>query len=314
MIQLSHVSKFFEKGKNAVDDISLTVNDGEIMVLLGTSGCGKTTTLRLINRLLDASSGTVEVNGENVRRIPTTALRKSIGYVLQNNGLFPHYTVEENICTVPQLLNWPREKTIARCHTLMHKLKLPPEQYAHSYPHQLSGGQQQRVGLARALAADPPVLLMDEPFGALDPLTRDAVRQEFKSLDELHTKTVVLVTHDIEEAFQLGDRICLMNAGRIQQTGRPAELLFRPANDFVRNFFDRQRTQLELSTLKLRDIWDTIPSSHNGENYVEITGDASCWEALSLLTSSHVIATHNGTAKVITGSAVMNGLQTYKTR
>ncbi|MBV7532579.1 ABC transporter ATP-binding protein [Chitinophaga sp. sic0106] len=313
MIQLSNVSKFFENGKNAVDDISFTVNDGEIMVLLGTSGCGKTTTLRLINRLLDASSGTVEVNGENVKNIPATTLRKNIGYVLQNNGLFPHYTVKENISTVPQLLNWPEDKINARCQTLLHKLKLAPEQ-ADSYPHQLSGGQQQRVGLARALAADPPVLLMDEPFGALDPLTRYAVRQEFKSLDELHTKTVVLVTHDIEEAFQLGDRICLMNAGRIQQAGRPADLLFHPANDFVRNFFDSQRTQLELSTLHISDIWDSIPEGYNHNGHTKITADSSCWKALSLLSAGPVIATHQDTTKEITGTAIMHGLQTYKTR
>ncbi|MBV8251608.1 MAG: ATP-binding cassette domain-containing protein [Chitinophaga sp.] len=312
MIQLSHVSKSFGNGKNAVEDISLEIADGEIMVLLGTSGCGKTTTLRMINRLLEPSAGDIFVNGKNINAIPATDLRKGIGYVLQFHGLFPHYTVMENISTVPELLGWNKDKIKARCMELMEKLKLPPDTFAAEYPAALSGGQQQRVGLARALAADPPVLLMDEPFGALDPLTRTTVRKEFKSLDELHTKTVVLVTHDIEEAVELGDRICLMNEGRIQQLGAPADLLFQPANDFVRHFFDGQRLHLELSTLKIKDIWATLPDTRLPQAYQEIAATESCWNALAALSKQALIASWDNEVKAITGDGIMNGLHTFK--
>ncbi len=312
MIQLSHVSKSFGNGKNAVDDLSLEIADGEIMVLLGTSGCGKTTTLRMINRLLEPSNGTIIVNGKNIKELPATDLRKGIGYVLQYHGLFPHYTVMENISTVPELLGWDKEKTMSRCTALMEKLKLPPETFASEYPAALSGGQQQRVGLARALAADPPVLLMDEPFGALDPLTRTTVRKEFKSLDELHTKTVVLVTHDIEEAVELADRICLMNEGRIQQLGSPADLLFRPANDFVRNFFDGQRLHLELSTLKIKDIWASLPDTRLPQAHQVLTADDSCWNALSTLSTQEIAVSWNNEVKAITGDGIMNGLHAFK--
>ncbi|NIG54358.1 ABC transporter ATP-binding protein [Chitinophaga sp. Cy-1792] len=312
MIQLTHVSKIFDNGKNAVDDISFEVQAGEILVLLGTSGCGKTTTLRMINRLLEPSAGNIFIDGADTSTIPPTTLRKGMGYVMQNNGLFPHYTVLENISTVPQLLGWDDDKTRERCISLMHKLKLNPDTYADVYPAQLSGGQQQRVGLARALAADPPVLLMDEPFGALDPLTRSGVRKEFKTLDELHKKTVVLVTHDIEEALELGHRICLMNEGRIQQIGSPIELLFRPHNDFVRNFFDGQRLQLELSVLHLQDIWQFIPLTDIPDSYREVPASTNCWEALSLLGKGNVVARSGTLSKPITASSIMDGLHSFK--
>jgi osmoprotectant transport system ATP-binding protein len=194
MIKLDHVTKYFSKEKKAVDDISFEVQEGETLVLLGTSGCGKTTTLRMINRLLDPGSGHIYVNGKDVQQQSPAILRRKIGYVLQNTGLFPHYTVSENIGIVPALLQWDKTRIRDRTITLMDKLRLPVASYADVYPHQLSGGQQQRVGLARALAADPPVLLLDEPFGALDPLTRISIRKEFKALDELNSKTIILVT------------------------------------------------------------------------------------------------------------------------
>ncbi|MFB6457254.1 ABC transporter ATP-binding protein [Chitinophaga sp. Hz27] len=312
MIQLTHVSKTFDNEKNAVNDISFDVQAGEILVLLGTSGCGKTTTLRMINRLLEPSAGSILIDGTDTSTIPPTELRKGMGYVMQNNGLFPHYTVLENISTVPQLLGWEKDKTIERCITLMHKLKLNPEAYASVYPAQLSGGQQQRVGLARALAADPPILLMDEPFGALDPLTRAGVRKEFKNLDELNKKTVVLVTHDIEEALELGHRICLMNEGRIQQIGSPIDLLFRPNNDFVRNFFDGQRLQLELSALHLQDIWQQIPPADIPDSYREIPATTNCWEAFSLLSKGNVVARSGNICKPVTASSIMDGLHAFQ--
>ncbi|WP_343670262.1 ATP-binding cassette domain-containing protein [Chitinophaga sp.] len=254
MIKLENVSKSFLNGKPAVSAVSFEVNAGETLVLLGTSGSGKTTTLRMINRLLLPDSGNIFVNGQSILSQRLESLRRGIGYVLQHHGLFPHYTVGENIGVVPGLLKWDAGRIASRVATLMEKLHLPVSDYLHAYPQQLSGGQQQRVGLARALAADPPVLLMDEPFGALDPVTRASVRKEFRALDEIQHKTIIMVTHDVQEAFELGTRICLMDKGKVQQTGTPAELLFSPANDFVRSFFDEHRFVLELKALTLGDI------------------------------------------------------------
>ncbi|MEP6926076.1 MAG: ABC transporter ATP-binding protein, partial [Ginsengibacter sp.] len=221
MITVDGVVKLFGNTK-AVDNISFKVNDGENVVLLGTSGCGKTTTLRMINRLTETTSGSIYVAGKNIKDVSPEDLRRSIGYVLQHNGLFPHYTIAENIAIVPELLKWPKQKIAQRTSELLEQLHLP-QSYLSLYPQQLSGGQQQRVGLARALAADPPVLLMDEPFGALDAVTRAGITNEFGSLEVLKNKTIVLVTHDIREAFQLGDKILLMDKGKIVQEGTPAD-------------------------------------------------------------------------------------------
>jgi osmoprotectant transport system ATP-binding protein len=252
MIVVKNITKTFGARK-AVDNVSFTVNEGENIVFLGTSGCGKTTLLKMINRLLEPDSGEIWIDGHrNVDQRPED-LRKKMGYVFQNTGLFPHYTIEENIGTVPRLLGWDKAKMAARVSDLMEKLHLSPDQYRSAYPHELSGGQQQRVGIARALAAYPPVLLMDEPFGALDPITRASVRKDFKQLDELRSKTIVLVTHDVQEAFELADRIVLLDKGRIVQQGTPDELLFEPAGDYARNFFEEQRFQLEAGRIGATD-------------------------------------------------------------
>ncbi|MBB6271974.1 osmoprotectant transport system ATP-binding protein [Pedobacter cryoconitis] len=237
----------------AVNDISFEVKEGENLILLGTSGCGKTTTLRMINRLIEPDSGTVFIDGVDVRTRQPEELRRGIGYVLQNHGLFPHYTVAENIAIVPGLLKWQPTDIRKRADELFHKLNLDPV-LADKYPAALSGGQQQRVGLARSLMVNPPVLLMDEPFGALDNLTRISIRKEFKALDELVKKTVIMVTHDVQEAFEMGDRICLMDQGQIKQIGTPEELLFYPANDFVADFFKEQRLQLELKSVLVCEL------------------------------------------------------------
>ncbi|GAB3587445.1 ABC transporter ATP-binding protein [Hymenobacter daeguensis] len=238
-----------------VQDVSFELAAGETLVLLGPSGCGKTTLLKMLNRLIEPDGGTVEINGLDVRRQPAETLRRGMGYVIQQVGLLPHYTVAENIAVVPRLLGHAPAAIAARTTALLTRLHLPPARYAGQLPAQLSGGQQQRVGLARALAADPPIILMDEPFGALDPITRAGIRREFRELEELRSKTVVLVTHDVTEAFELADRIMLLDAGQIQQLGTPRELLFRPANDFVRRFFAAERLALQLRTLTLHDVF-----------------------------------------------------------
>ncbi|MGN7721622.1 ABC transporter ATP-binding protein [Chitinophaga sp. 22620] len=239
MIEVRHLRKNFN-GTPAVHDVSFTVAEGENLILLGTSGCGKTTTLRMINRLLEPDGGDVFFRGANTRDLKPELLRRQMGYVMQQTGLFPHYTVEENIAIVPKLEKWDKQRIHERTGALLAKLGLTRESHAHMFPHELSGGQQQRVGLARALAADPPVLLMDEPFGALDPVTRRRIRKEFAELDEFREKTIIMVTHDIQDAFALGDRICLMDKGKVVQLGTPEELRDRPANEFVSNFLKGQ--------------------------------------------------------------------------
>lgn len=317
MIKVEHVSKYFENDKMAVEDISFQVGAGETLVLLGTSGCGKTTTLRMINLLLTPSSGNIYVNDQNIREQSPESLRRGIGYVMQDNGLFPHYTVAENIAIVPRLLKWEDQRIQSRTTTLLQKLHLPPAEYQQAYPRQLSGGQQQRVGLARALAADPPVLLMDEPFGALDPVTRSNVRKEFKSLDELQKKTIIMVTHDVQEAFELGTRICLLNKGRIQQIGTPAELLFKPANDFVRAFFGSQRLQLELQTVTLQDVWEYLPGQNGVQKTREQTlpASTSCWEALEVASGGQLLSIqYHHESKSADNQLLMAAFSQYKNK
>ncbi|MBH8570068.1 ATP-binding cassette domain-containing protein [Microvirga sp. STS02] len=270
-----------------VRDVSFEVAAGETLVLLGPSGCGKTTLLKLLNRLIEPDGGTVEINGANVLSQRPEALRRGMGYVIQQVGLLPHYTVAENIAVVPRLLGHAPAAIAARTETLLTRLHLPPARYAGQLPHQLSGGQQQRVGLARALAADPPIILLDEPFGALDPVTRASIRREFRELEELKTKTVVLVTHDVTEAFELADRIMLLDGGRIQQLGPPRELLFRPANGFVRDFFAAERLALQLRTLTLNDIFR---DSTTDDSAVSFAANITVHEALETLTSGNAAA------------------------
>ena len=281
MIRVENLNKSYH-GEPAVINLSFDVRAGENLVLLGTSGCGKTTTLRMINRLIVPDSGKIYIDNRDTTLEKPEILRRGIGYVLQNHGLFPHYTVLENIAVVPRLLNWNSTAIHKRADELLDKLNLD-RALKNTYPAALSGGQQQRVGLARALMVDPPVLLMDEPFGALDTLTRMQIRKDFLELDELVRKTIIMVTHDVQEAFELGDRICLMDKGRIVQIGRPDELLFKPENVFVRNFLADHRLQLELKSVKLsalfdletrlqdQSVWDKMDMLLNGDRGVEQT-------------------------------------------
>ena len=263
VIRVSHLTKRFG-AQVVVDNISFEVAAGETLVLLGPSGCGKTTLLKTLNRLIEPDEGTIELNGRDVRQQRPEELRRGIGYVIQQVGLLPHLTVAQNVGLVPGLLGQPAAATAARTTALLDRLHLPATRFGGMLPAQLSGGQQQRVGLARALAADPPVILLDEPFGALDPLTRAAVRRDFRELDELRRKTVVLVTHDVQEAFELADRILLLDRGHIQQLGPPRELLLHPANDFVRSFFAAERLALQLRVTTLGEVqpfWGTPPAA-----------------------------------------------------
>ncbi len=242
MIRLDAVSKVFPNGSVAVADLDLEVAEGEICVLVGPSGCGKTTTMRMVNRLIEPTSGRIYLDGDDVTTVDPVALRRRIGYVIQQIGLFPHQTIGANVATVPRLLGWDRRRTGQRVEELLDLVGLDPAVYRDRYPHQLSGGQRQRVGVARALGADPPVLLMDEPFGAIDPITRERLQSEFLRLQSEVRKTVVFVTHDIEEAVRLGDRIAILaDGGVLAQYASPAEVLGHPASSFVSDFVGADR-------------------------------------------------------------------------
>ncbi|MBD3232306.1 MAG: ATP-binding cassette domain-containing protein [candidate division Zixibacteria bacterium] len=247
MIVFDSVYKSFDGGENyAVKDVSFEVHEGETMVLLGSSGSGKTTVLKLANRLLELSSGSIEVDGEDVSTQDPISLRRKIGYVFQGIGLFPHVTIEENVAMVLRLLGWSKKERREKAHELLEIIGLDPSTYANRYPEALSGGQQQRVGVGRALAADPSYLLMDEPFGALDALTRDTLQQELLSLKEKLSKTIVFVTHDIFEALTLGDRIAVLHDGNLEQVGTAEEIVNTPGTDFVRELFEKPAKQLRL--------------------------------------------------------------------
>ena len=251
MIEVNNLSKVIDNTK-IVDNISFSISKGETFVLLGTSGCGKTTTLKMINRLIEPTSGEIFIGGKNITEKIPEDLRKNIGYVIQNAGLFPHYTVEQNISIVPNLLHWEKEKTKNRVNELLKLVSLAPDEFLNRYPHELSGGQKQRVSIARALASDPQIILLDEPFGALDQITRAQIRKEFKTLESLINKTMILVTHDVVEALELGDKICLMNKGKIEQAGTPHELISSPKNSFVKSFFESAQKEISEALLKLK--------------------------------------------------------------
>ena len=252
MIRLEHVTKAFPGGSNAVRDLSLDIRDGETCVLIGPSGCGKTTTLRMINRLIEPDGGRIIVDGEDTAAVDPVRLRLKMGYVIQQTGLFPHMTVGDNVATVPRLWNWEGARVKARVDELLQLVGLDPGEYRDRYPHQLSGGQRQRVGFARALGADPPILLMDEPFGAVDRITRERLQREFISIQRRVKKTVVFVTHDIDEAVMVGDRICLFQMqAQVAQYDTPDAILTRPASDYVAEFLGRERIVRRMSVVRI---------------------------------------------------------------
>jgi osmoprotectant transport system ATP-binding protein len=265
----------YKGGKTAVHHLSLEFKKGEFIVFIGPSGCGKTTTMKMINRLIEPTEGSIYVNGKNVLEQDPVQLRREIGYVIQQIGLFPHMTIQENITLVPKLLKWPIEKRHARALELLQLVDMTPD-YLDKYPHELSGGQQQRIGVLRALAADPSVILMDEPFGALDPITRDSLQEEFKKLQRTLGKTIVFVTHDMDEAIKLADRIVILKDGQLVQVGTPDEILQHPANEFVEEFIGKERLlQARPNIQKVEQVMNPKP--------ITIREEKSLSEAIQLM-------------------------------
>jgi osmoprotectant transport system ATP-binding protein len=281
-IVFDHVTKRYPgKAEPAVDDLTLTVPAGEICVLVGPSGGGKTTAMKMVNRLIDMTSGDIRIGGRSVRSFEPTELRRQIGYVIQQTGLFPHMTVADNVATVPRLLGWPKHRTRERVDELLDLVDLPARDYRDRYATQLSGGERQRVGLARALAADPPAMLMDEPFGALDPITRARLQGEFLRIHAAVLKTVIFVTHDIDEAIMMGDRIALLRpGGRLAQYDTPDRILAAPADEFVASFVGADRGLKRLALTRLDEL-ELGPL--DGVVAPELPGRTTLRDALSLM-------------------------------
>lgn len=280
MLKIENVSKIYKGGKKAVKNISLDIKKGEFICFIGPSGCGKTTTMKMINRLIEPTEGKILINGENIMDKDPVELRRQIGYVIQQIGLFPHMTILENITLVPKLLKWNEQKKKERALELLQLVDMGPE-YLERYPYELSGGQQQRIGVLRALASNPPLILMDEPFGALDPITRDALQEEFKNLQRTLDKTIVFVTHDMDEAIKLADRIVILKAGEIVQVGTPDEILRNPANEFVEEFIGKDRL---LQTRPNVELVEQIMS----RNPISITEEKSLTDAITIMREKRV--------------------------
>ncbi|WP_176697163.1 ABC transporter ATP-binding protein [Microbacterium sp. 3J1] len=282
-IVLDHITKQYPgQEAPAVEDFSLRVEPGELIMFVGPSGCGKTTTMKMINRIIEPTSGSIRINGDDVLSLDGNELRRHIGYVIQQIGLFPHFTIAENIAIVPKLLGWSKARTAERVDELLRTVQLDPGVFAQRYPRQLSGGQQQRVGVARALAADPPVMLMDEPFGATDPITREKLQAEFLRLQADIGKTIIFVTHDFEEAIRMGDRIAVLSdRSQIEQFDTPARILAEPANDYVRSFIGEGAALKRLALIPVADA--RIASADPGAPDATVDEHASLREALDTL-------------------------------
>jgi osmoprotectant transport system ATP-binding protein len=306
VIRLENVNKEFARGSNAVRDLTLEIPGGQTCVLIGPSGCGKTTTLRMINRLTEPDSGRILIDGEDTSSVDPATLRLKMGYVIQNTGLFPHMTVGDNVGTVPRLWNWEPARIKARVDELLELVGLDPGEYRKRYPHQLSGGQRQRVGFARALGADPPILLMDEPFGAVDRITRERLQQEFIHIQRSMRKTVVFVTHDIDEAVMVGDRICLMQMqAQIAQYDTPEAILTRPASAYVAEFLGRERLVRRMSVVQIdaETLEHPAAGPAAGEPHVTLTSTLSEAFAAALNSPTEHAAVFEGERYVGTFSA-----------
>ena len=300
-IVFDHVTKRYGNSpRPAIDDLSLTMPAGDICVLIGPSGGGKTTAMKMVNRLISITEGDITIDGTSVKALEKTELRRGIGYVIQQIGLFPHMTVEHNVGTVPRLLGWDKERTRARARELLDLVGLDPDEHAKRYPSQLSGGQRQRVGLARAMAADPPLMLMDEPFGAIDPITRERLQNDFLRLHREIRKTVVFVTHDIDEAIKMGDRICILRQGGVlAQYDTPEAILAAPADDFVARFVGEDRGLKRLALRRVDEV-DLLPVP-DGDTAPTCSQLTTLRDALSLMLTEGsegvVVRGEDGTAK-----------------
>jgi osmoprotectant transport system ATP-binding protein len=317
MIRLEAISKQYPNGQVAVRELTLDIPDGEVCVLVGPSGCGKTTTLKMVNRLIEPTSGRIFLDGRDVTNADPVELRRHIGYVIQQVGLFPHQTIATNIGTVPKLLGWSKERVAARVDELLHLVGLDPADYGSRYPAQLSGGQRQRVGVARALAADPPVLLMDEPFGAIDPVTRVRLQDEFLRLQREVQKTVVFVTHDIDEAVKMGDRIAILDVGGVlEQYAPPAEILGRPASEMVRNFVghDRALKRLRVTPIEI-DCLEHPPTVSPAGTLAEARAAIAKWDAgwVAVVDDEGVLRGYVGEEKATGDGTVADRLQRIET-
>jgi len=287
MIDLDALTKAFAGSpRPAVDRLTLSIPAGEVCVLIGPSGCGKTTTMRMINRMIEPDAGTIRVEGRNILHVDPVELRRSIGYVIQQVGLFPHWSIADNIATVPRLLGWEPTRTGARVDELLSLVGMEPAQYRQRFPRELSGGQKQRVGVARALAADPPVMLMDEPFGALDPITRTRLQAEFLRILRGLRKTIVFVTHDIDEAIKMGDRIAIMRDGRLVQYDTPEAILAQPADAFVDEFVGSDRALKRLALIPAADV--VTAGAGVDDSGARVPADASARDALSAMLATGV--------------------------
>ncbi|MDI2588351.1 betaine/proline/choline family ABC transporter ATP-binding protein [Psychrobacillus sp. NEAU-3TGS] len=284
MIQFDKVTKVFGDGTEALKDVSLTIPTEELVVLIGPSGCGKTTLMKMINRLEIPTSGEVYVGGKDVSSVDAVELRKTIGYVIQRIGLFPHMSVERNASLVPNLKGWTKTKKTEQVYELMQMVGLDPKEYLSKYPLELSGGQQQRIGVVRALAGNPDIVLMDEPFSALDPISREQLQMEIKNIQKKLKKTIVFVTHDMDEALKIADTIVIMRNGQIEQTGTPTELIESPINQFVQDFIGIERINQKKSIGK-RELQDLIPSFNRSEqsSYLIVEANILVEEAINLL-------------------------------
>jgi osmoprotectant transport system ATP-binding protein len=309
VLALDRVSKRYPNGQVAVRELSLEVGDGEVAILVGPSGCGKTTTLRMVNRMIEPSSGRILLDGEDVTGIDPVRLRLRMGYVIQQVGLFPHMTVADNVATVPRLLGWDRARIRRRVAELLELVGLDPDSHGRRYPRQLSGGQQQRVGVARALGADPPVLLMDEPFGAIDRVTRDRLQNEFLRIQARMRKSVVFVTHDIDEAVKMGDRIAILSeGGRLEQYDTPARVLGHPATPFVAEFLGPDRGAKRLSVVPIDPARLGPPDQDAGA--AEVPLRSSLAQALSAMLlhdaqRARVVDEHGAALGVLTVSSLL---------
>jgi osmoprotectant transport system ATP-binding protein len=312
-IVLDHVTKRYGNSpRPAIDDLSLTIPAGDICVLIGPSGGGKTTAMKMINRLIAITEGDITIDGTSVRSLELTELRRGIGYVIQQIGLFPHMTVEANVGTVPRLLGWDKGRIRARSHELLELVGLDPDEHAKRYPSQLSGGQRQRVGLARAMAADPPLMLMDEPFGAIDPITRERLQNDFLRLHSELRKTVVFVTHDIDEAIKMGHRIAILREGGVlAQYDTPEAILANPADDFVAQFVGADRGLKRLALRRLDEV-ELAPVPNGGTSAPETAASTTLRDALSLMltegSSGVIVRGENGEAIGYLTFEVVSGL------